>query len=294
MEPRIVAMFPTRDQIERAAYERWERRGRMHGSDREDWNAAEIDLTFDLNYETLAEFNLAEDERRVIGSERRPRCRFCEQSAPRVSFSFVRPAFPELVGNTSLYTREICDGCASSFEGTIDKDLAQLWESLKGLRDVSSSFRELRAPTALSIASYKCLIRMAISIVPEDELASLNDTIEWVGNPDHQFDSSLFGGVGCLIYQTHVPFPTPWTSLARRKDPDAPLPYMLFFLGSSRLVIQTHLPLCTHDEDLDGAEFHIPERTFTTGSGSDLCSAACMVLPLRSAAANTRRFRLFW
>ena len=288
-------MFPSRDQIERAAYERWERRGRLHGADREDWNAAEMDLTFDLNYQTIAEFMLTESERRVIGNEERPRCRFCEQSAPRASFSFVRPALPELVGNASLYTCEICDECASQFDGTIDKDLARFWESLEGLRTASSSFRELRAPTAISIAAYKSFIRMAVSIMPEEELASFTDTIEWVGNPDHQFDSSLFGDFGCLVYQTHVPYPVGWTSLARRKEADAPFPYMLFFLASERLVLQMHLPLCSHDEDLDGAEVRIPERTFSTGAGSDLRPATCMVLPLRSSAAsNTRRFRLFW
>ena len=136
---------------------------------------------------------------------------------------------------------------------------------------------------------------MAVSIMPEEDLASFTDTLEWLGNPDHQFDSSLFGNVGCLVYQTHVPYPVGWTSLARRKEADAPFPYMLFFLASERLVVQTHLPLCTHDEDLDGAEVRIPERTFSTGAGSDLCQATCMVLPLRSAAASsTRRFRLFW
>ena len=293
--PRTVVMLPSRDQIERAAYERWERRSHFHGADREDWTAAEIDLTFDLNYETIAEFTLAESERRVIGTERRPRCRFCEQSAPRASFSFVRPALPELVSNTSLYTREICDECASHFEGTVDKDLAQFWQSLQDLRDASSSFRELRAPTAVSIAAYKSLIRMALSIMPEEELASFTDTIEWVGNPDHQFDSSLFGDAGCLVYQTHVPYPAAWTSLCRRKQADSPFPYMLFFLASERLVVQTQLPLCTHDEDLDGAQIRIPERTFSTGVGADLRPATCMVLPLRSSAsASTRRFRLFW
>jgi len=288
-------MFPSRDQIERAAYERWERGGRFHGADREDWNAAEIDLTFDLNYETIVEFTLADSEPRVIGTERRPRCRFCEQSAPRASFSFVRPALAELVGNTSLFTREICDECASHFEGTIDKDLARFWESLQGLRVASSSFRELRAPTAVSIAAYKSLIRMAVSIMPEADLASFTDTIEWIGNPDHQFDSSLFGDVGCLVYQTHVPYPAAWTSLSRRKEADAPFPYMIFFLASERLVVQTHLPLCTHDEDLDGTKVRIPERTFSTGEGADLRPATCMVLPLQSSAATrSRRFRLFW
>jgi hypothetical protein len=288
-------MFPSRDQIERAAYERWERRGRFHGADRDDWSAAEIDLTFALNYETIVEFALDESERRVIGSERRPRCRFCEQSAPRASFSFVRRALPEVVGNASLYTREICDECANRFDGTINKDLAKFWESLHDLRDARASFRELRAPTGVSIAAFKALIRMAISIMPEEELTYFTDTIEWVSNPNHEFDSFLLGDPRCLICQTHVPYPMGWTSLCMRKDVEAPFPYMLFFLASGRLALQTQLPLCTQDEDLDGTQIRLPERTFSTGVGSDLRPPTCMVLPLRSSAnSSSRRFRLFW
>ena len=36
-------MRPTVHEIERAAYDRWERRGWMHGGDRDDWYAAETD-----------------------------------------------------------------------------------------------------------------------------------------------------------------------------------------------------------------------------------------------------------
>ena len=38
-------MLPTRDQIERAAYDRWIRRHRAHGYDRDDWIGSEIELT---------------------------------------------------------------------------------------------------------------------------------------------------------------------------------------------------------------------------------------------------------
>jgi hypothetical protein len=288
-------MLPSRDQIERAAYERWERRGRFHGADPEDWVAAEVDLIFDMNYRSIAEFSLAETDRRVIGNQRRPRCRFCEQAPPRATFSFVRPAIPESVGNSSLYTCEICDECAEQFAGTIDQDFVRFWESLEALRVGTASFRELRAPTAITIAAAKSLIRMALSIMPEQELSSFTDTIEWIGNPDHEFDSSLFRGAGCLVYQAHVPFAEGWTSLTRRIEEDAPFPYMVFFLASERLILQMHLPLCARDEDLDGTEVRMPERSFSTGTGSDLRSSTCVFLPLKSVAeqSRTRRFRHF-
>ena len=200
-----------------------------------------------------------------------------------------------MVGNSSLFTRELCDECTKQFADTIDAEFARFWESLEALRAGTASFRQIRAPTAIPIAAYKSLIRMALSIMPEQELSSFTDTIEWVNNPDHAFDRSLFGGAGCLAYQTHVPYRAAWASLSCRIEEDAPFPYMLFFLGAERLILQVHLPLCALDEDLDGTAVRMPQRSFSTGAGPDLKTSTCLVLPLKSAAdpARTRRFRLF-
>ena len=184
----------------------------------------------------------------------------------------LRPAIPELVGNTSLFTRELCDECAKQFADTIDAEFARFWESLEALRAGTASFREIRAPTAIPIAAYKSLIRMALSLMPEQELSSFADTIEWVSNPDHAFDRSLFDNAGCLVYQAHVPFRAAWVCLSCRTEKDAPFPYMLFFLGAERLILQVHLPLCALDEDLDGTEVHMPQRSFSTGTGLRLAA----------------------
>jgi len=289
-------MLPSRDQIERAAYDRWERRGRFHGADREDWVAAEMDLTFNLNYKTVAEYSLSEPKPRILGNEKRPKCRFCEQAPPRAAFSVVRFAVPEVAGNTSLKTREICDECTEQFAGTIDAEFGKLWESLQPLRGAASSLRELRVPTSITIPAYKSLVRMALTIMPETELPSFTDAIEWVTNPDHEFDRKLFEGAGSLIYRTDIPYTPGWTSLAQRIEDDAPFPFMQYFLAVDRLVVQIHMPLCARDEDLDGSEVRMLERSFLTGLGSNYQSSTCLVLPLKSVAEQSRprRFRLFW
>jgi hypothetical protein len=289
-------MLPSRDQIERAAYDRWERRGRFHGADREDWVAAEMDLTFNLNYKTVVEYSLCEPKPRILGDEKRPKCRFCEQGPPQAAFSVVRFAVPEVVGNKSLKTREICDECAEQFTGSLDTEFAKFWESLEPLRCAANSFRELRVPTSITIPAYKSLVRMALAIMPESELSTFTDTIEWVANPDHDFDRKLFEGAGSLIYRTHIPYASGWTSLAQRIEDDAPYPFMQYFLAVDRLVVQIHLPLCGRDEDLDGLDVRSLERSFSTGLGSDYQSSTCMVMPLKAVAEQSRprRFRLFW
>ena len=60
-------MLPTCDQVQRTAYERWLRRGWVHGHDREDWYAAEKELLFRINYQTIVEFSLDSDQRLVLG-----------------------------------------------------------------------------------------------------------------------------------------------------------------------------------------------------------------------------------
>ncbi len=289
-------MVPSQEQIERAAYERWERRGRFHGSDRDDWIAAEMDTLFDLNYQPIVEFALNEQVERIIGDVRRPHCRFCEQSPPRAAFSFLRPVVPQEIGNSSLFTRELCDECATHFADTTDTELLRFWEALDPLRSGQGSFRELRLPTAIPVAAYKALVRMALSIMPEQHVGHFTDTIEWVSNPDHDFDRSLFDNSGSLVYQAHVPYQHSWVGLSCRAQADAPFPFMLFFLGVQRLVLQTHLPLCTLDDDLDGEPMRLPQRSFSTGSGADLKISTALVMPLKSAVdpSHTRRFRLFW
>ncbi|AMV36822.1 DUF2934 domain-containing protein [Planctomyces sp. SH-PL62] len=278
-------MQPTWEQIQRAAYERWERRGWAHGADQDDWAAAEMDVAFQMNYRPAAEYPLASAEPIVVGSRSQTHCRYCERAAPRAKFSKARLIVPAAVGETSLYTGEICDECHAQFAGAIDEDFAKFWRSL----DDGAS-----PPATVSIGAYKSLVRMAIAIMPARELGHFADTLEWVGNPDHDFDSSLFSGTGCLVYRTHSAHAIPWVSLSRRTDPDAPLPYAVFVLVSGFHVVEIAPPLCARDQDQEEADLSLPPRSFTTGFGADSRTAMRRLLPLeRNDRPRRRGMRLF-
>ena len=111
------------EQVRVAAYHRWQRRGGAHGLDWSDWFAAEQELLFARNYEILASYRLDEDPPRFLGDAADPVCRFCEQSAPRASFTGAAPALPECLGNTSLWTFEECDVCRALFRESVEDDL---------------------------------------------------------------------------------------------------------------------------------------------------------------------------
>ena len=150
----------------------------------------------------------------MFGQGRRPRRRFCEQSPP---LRLVLVHSPRVArGGREQDALDAGDSATNAplqFAQTIDQDFSTFWESLDGLRTGTASFRELHTPNGIPIPAYKSLIRMALSIMPEAELSAFTDAIEWVGNPDHHVDKGLFNGVGCLVYQVHAPFQTPWTSL---------------------------------------------------------------------------------
>jgi len=279
-------MFPTWREIEVAAYERWERGGRSHGADRDDWSAAEMDLTFQKNYRPIAEYPLAASGRLVIGAIPKPSCRFCERSAPRAEFREPRPIAPALAVMGPLCMTEICDECHEQFASGIDRDFAAFWESLAD----PTHGRVGYPPRSIPIGAYKSLVRMAISIMPTRELGQFVDTLEWVGNPDHDFDSSLFSETGCLVYRTAHPQNVPWAALFRLVDPDAPLPHVVFILAAANQVVQIAPPLCARDQEIDASEgLRLLPRSFTTGYGQAMQSAARRFLPLEQAERSRRR-----
>ena len=105
--------------------------------------------------------------------------------------------------------------------------------------------------------------------MPEGELQAFEDAIEWVGNPDHEFDARVFHGLDCTLHVLPAPHPTPWIALARRTNPEATVPFMLFFLGTGRVVYQLAVPLCVRDEDLDGQDVLTPPCLATrAGTGT--------------------------
>jgi hypothetical protein len=273
-------MRPTSDQIRHAAYERWQRRGYTHGRDREDWQAAEKELTFLLNYRTITEYRLDSGARLVLGDTSPRRCRFCERASDQVGFGPPRPVLPAVIGNRSLLTAEVCDDCQRDWRDPLDAEFRAFWESLGADGLGRDPHGEPQGRPAFSVAVFKSLIAGAILILPEAELPSVLDAVEWVSNPDHESDDRLFAGACCQVYSARFLKNRSWISLARRVDADAPLPSLLYFLGHGGVMIQVPVPLCLRDEDLDGRAVHQPERALSGGDGHDFQETRVTLLPL--------------
>lgn len=268
-------MLPTRDQIERAAYDRWIRRHRAHGYDRHDWLGAENELTYLLNYHTAAQYEL--DTAGPPIKDARALCRFCERTLSRAEFSRVRPVVQGLAG-TTLFSAQICDECQEDCRDPLATSCQNFWKTVHHGGDGRPV---VPGGDFDALAVFKSLVASALLIMPEDELAYFSDTLEWVNNPDHEYDGSLFADACCHVYHLGEP-ERPWISVARRIDDEIPFPYMVSFLCWEGIVVQTALPMCLRDQDLDGRCVRMPRRSLVSGEGPHFREAQSAVLRLRA------------
>ena len=280
-------MSPTPDQIAVAAYHRWRKRAGTHGGDRDDWVAAEKDLTFGLNYRYLVRLPLVGPIVRLGQTDPEPagarRCRYCEQAEPSATFERDSAAVPSFVGNQALMSWDECDDCRASFESHLAgpfEAFARPWIEGRG------------ASKTVTVAAWKALVRMALAVMPAAELDHFGDAAEWVANPDHARDAVLLAGQGCHVYATPAPIAAPFVALARRVQDNAPWPYALFFLASGRAVFQTHLPLCPRDDELDDLDLRGPVLSMSLGSGAALRGSDCTFLPVESPRLVTASGKL--
>jgi hypothetical protein len=274
-------MRPTVEEIRRAAYHRWERRGWDHGGDRDDWYAAETDLTFHANYRTIVEYALEGPEPRVLGDAPVRRCRFCERTDGPANFGAPRPVFAD---RASLLTAQVCDDCQADWRDSLDDDFRDFWARLGRQAPPVAGGRP-----PFSVAAFKALTAGALLIMPGSELRYFVDTLEWVSNPDHDSDDQLLDATECRIYQAPFLGEPPRATLAHRVDDEAPVPYMLFSLECEGIMVQVPLPMCLRDEDLDGRTIERPERIPVAGYGPEFREARGVLLPLSVSARRAVR-----
>lgn len=276
-------MFPTEEEIQRAAYDRWQRRGSAHGRDFDDWYDAEQELLFTKNYRLIARFRLDGVAEQTLGNALRPVCRFCERSSLQTPFTRPHRPLPRTLANAALVTWEECDECHEHFRESLERDLLQFAgpyvAGKLGLQhDVEPSF--------VPIAAFKGLVRLGLAMMPEPELHTFRDTLEWVSNADHWLDHNAIGKLECVVCVLPDPLPFSLAVLAMKVDDDAPFPHMMLFWGTGRAMFQLPLPLCSRDEDLDGEPLHVPRVGLLPGIGPRHVESAVEVVPMGSPVAR--------
>lgn len=226
------------------------------------------------------------------------------------TFEKLAHAFPESIGNRCLATYYECDKCNERFGKTIENDFAnfmKFYHSISGIHgkkkipefisndnksksawvddeyilsdtneNLHSSIKnnsilyQATAPTHTPMAVYKCFVKMAISVMPENELKPFAKTIEWICNKKHE---NIFGNKKLLCRYEMIPgYNTtkhPCYVLYKRKGHNslAIYPYMIFNLTYGNFSYMIEIPT---QEDLlqsiDKIKFPpIPFKSSSTG-----------------------------
>ena len=124
----------------------------------------------------------------------------------------------------------------------------------------------LVAQPYVPVAVFKCLTKMALAIMPPHDLPHFRRAIEWIRNPDHRVDTSPHGNLGCYLYS--FPNRVPASALLlQRKEPDAPLPYMLFLVSAATMLMQIYVPFCNLDSHLIGKVINVPKYDLSMTPG---------------------------
>jgi hypothetical protein len=109
------------------------------------------------------------------------------------------------------------------------------------------------------VAVLKAFTKMAISLLPEEELPSFRAAMAWIRNADHQIGlvkTSFFP-----VLYTFVPGNKPLVDsviLLRRKSDAVPVPYLTVVLSYGNEVFQTILPSLERDAALSGQKVRFP------------------------------------
>lgn len=110
------------------------------------------------------------------------------------------------------------------------------------------------------IAIHKTLTKMALTIMPEEDLKDFKTTMAWINEEDHEksphdlkvlpFLMSIAPGI--------KPFPFVSCMLFKRKENHIdPVPHMVFLLAYGNFAFQIFLPLCSQDQKLQGGEMKL-------------------------------------
>jgi hypothetical protein len=272
-------MLPSDGQIGQAAYERWERRGRGDGLDREDWHSAREELLFRLNYQNILECRLDARGDSIPNDRAKRQCRFCDRTISRADTISPPAVFPGAL-SAPLFTQAFCEECRAGFRDALAADFDRFWAAVVADAGLDPATRFSRAREHYVLPVYKALIACALAIMPENELRYFPDTLEWVSNLDARSDAQLVRlEASCRVYLARWLGDQAWTSLVRRREADAPFPYMIIFLAQDGVVIQAQLPMCLRDQDLDGRAVRIPRRSFAHGEGVRFQEARSCDLP---------------
>lgn len=249
---------------------------------------------WDENYTIIGNYDILEI---VKLGDKNNSCRFCGKSYPEVTFRNVAHAVPELLDNDKLFSFYECDTCNHKFGETIEDHLSKYlfpyrigssilgkkgkisykldetnrldvtdghWnviesipESIVEVVDDNTINLKIKRQTYIPIMVYKALVKIALTIVPEDELKNLKNTIDWLMTTDRKIEDFFGQFIMMRFFPGPKPFPYIKIILFKKKSDEIKMPMYQIALNFNNYNFQYIIPCFKKDRDLDGLTINL-------------------------------------
>ncbi|RYG54891.1 MAG: hypothetical protein EOO01_00165 [Chitinophagaceae bacterium] len=245
---------------------------------------------FEKSYRIVALHQLSAGSKRMILGGKEFVCRFCGKGKPEAKFKKAAHALPHLIGNNSLFTHYECDECNQHFGNTIERHYAafmHLDHTFSGIAgkngipkfkaknaniESTGSFIDWKEvppenmqldqkkgkviitqqiPTFVPVAVYKCLVKMALTILPEQYFIGFNNTIKWLKEEEHSQTSFPFTKLSILTgtSTTRTQFKEITAVMAMHKEElNYEIPKFVFRLTYGNFLFSLPIPLHLDDK----------------------------------------------
>lgn len=257
-----------------------------------------------LQYSTIASYHITDESTKQFLGIKNSTCRFCKKTTPDVSFKKDAHALPHCIGNNVLFTHNECDRCNNKFGRLLENEFAKfmhLNHTISGVRgkngypkykmddalikttgsnidwsdvpienidhnkDAGVIKIKQKIPAFIPVAMYKCFVKMALTLMPENELVQFENTLDWINEENHQ--NSKYPFENLLLFHGNVATTERFYGISailvkRMDDTDCTKPYIMFRLTYGTFMFQVPIPLSKMDTEKNAVEFpYIPNLT---------------------------------
>lgn len=155
-----------------------------------------------------------------------------------------------------------------------DNDGAIICDESKGEHlEWNEITRTMRIPTVrqpyVPLAVYKCFVKMAIAIAPEELLGDLDHFIRWILEKEHNIETVPFQPL--IVFEHFTSGGRPYSGISlyllRRKGDELQIPYLQFVCSFGNSTYQLVLPVAEKDDHLENNDIEL--RMFPTPYDND-------------------------
>jgi hypothetical protein len=234
-------------------------------------------------YDIVVNRVIAARGRKVILGSKPEICRFCGETRPAVAFKKEAHAVPELAGNRTLISLYECDECNdrfSAFEDDLGKltlleriagqvlgkagvpkaksGKSRISVGLTGFKidehagdsivefdhDNNTMTVTIDPQTYRPLGAFKALVKIALTLMEEADLAHVSEALKWLRAPDLTTDQ-VDDGTRYTCIRSWTPGPAPFANthvmILRRKRDDVDGPFLILLLAFGNLSFQTNI-----------------------------------------------------